>query len=120
MLAPLGFYLLMMLIACTTILVICWVDDTIRAETKAGRSRPANFGSPVHHHGRKSHVRISAPVVREKTAASAAATSGAQLLDRPPDGFFDGGRKWRVDSTAFPVSKTVILGVRPISKFFRA
>jgi hypothetical protein len=42
MLAPLGFYLLIMLIACKMILLICWAYDTARAEIEAGRSRPAD------------------------------------------------------------------------------
>jgi hypothetical protein len=42
MLAPLGFYLVIILIACTTILLLCWVYDTARAEVEARRSRPAD------------------------------------------------------------------------------
>jgi hypothetical protein len=40
MLVPLGFYLLIMLIACTMILLICWAYDTASAAIEAGRSRP--------------------------------------------------------------------------------
>ena len=30
-----------------------------------------------------------------------------QLLEQPPDRTYKGGREWRVDSTSFPISKTV-------------
>jgi oxalate decarboxylase len=39
-----------------------------------------------------------------------------QLLERPPHRVFKGGREWRVDSTSFPISKTVtgvILDLEP-------
>ena len=39
-----------------------------------------------------------------------------QLLSRPPHRTFNGGREWRVDSSAFPISKTVtgvILDLEP-------
>lgn len=36
-----------------------------------------------------------------------ALTHKYELLTRPPHRTFDGGREWRVDSTSFPISKTV-------------
>jgi oxalate decarboxylase len=30
-----------------------------------------------------------------------------RLLTQPPDGVYDGGREWRVDSTRFEISKTI-------------
>lgn len=30
-----------------------------------------------------------------------------QMLSQPPHGVFNGGREWRVDSTKFPISKTI-------------
>ena len=36
-----------------------------------------------------------------------ALTHKYELLKRPPHGEFKGGREWRVDSTAFPISQTV-------------
>ena len=41
--APLGFAMLSMLVACTLILLICWVHDTYRAAIEAGRSRPVDL-----------------------------------------------------------------------------
>jgi hypothetical protein len=43
MLAPLGFFLLNMVITCTTVLLICWAHDTNRAKIEAGQSRPADL-----------------------------------------------------------------------------
>jgi hypothetical protein len=42
MLAPLGFFLLYMLIALSMVLLLCWAYDTDRAEVEAGRSRLAD------------------------------------------------------------------------------
>ena len=45
-----------------------------------------------------------------------ALTHKYELLKRPPHGVFPGGREWRVDSTAFPISKTitaVVLDLEP-------
>src|SRR4051812_12901633 len=45
-----------------------------------------------------------------------ALTHKYQLLERPPHRVFKGGREWRVDSTMFPISKTVtgvILDLEP-------
>ena len=44
MLAPLGFYLLALVIACTMFLLVCWAFDTAEAETETGRPRPADSG----------------------------------------------------------------------------
>jgi hypothetical protein len=43
MLAPLGFSLLIMLIACTLVLLICWAYDSRKASLEAGRSRPTDL-----------------------------------------------------------------------------
>ncbi len=45
-----------------------------------------------------------------------ALTHKYRFLDRPPHRTFDGGREWRVDSTSFPISKTmtgVVLELEP-------
>jgi hypothetical protein len=42
MLAPLGLYLVIMLITCTMSLLICWAYDNDSAEIRATRSRPAD------------------------------------------------------------------------------
>jgi hypothetical protein len=60
MLAPLGFYLLIILIASTLILQIRWAHDTDRAEIEAGWPRLANFEFPVHRHTRTFHVQLPA------------------------------------------------------------
>jgi hypothetical protein len=52
MLAPLGFFLLYMVIVLSMVLLICWAYDTDRAGVEAGRTRPADseFGlDPIVH-----------------------------------------------------------------------
>jgi hypothetical protein len=53
MLTPLALFLLMMLIACTLTLLICWAYDTVGAEIEARRPRPAVLELPVHPHKRR-------------------------------------------------------------------
>jgi hypothetical protein len=43
MLAPLGFFLLNMVITCTMVLLICWAQDTNRAEIEPRQSHPADL-----------------------------------------------------------------------------
>jgi hypothetical protein len=43
MLAPLGFYLLNILLTCTAILVMSWAYDNHRATIEARPARPAEF-----------------------------------------------------------------------------
>jgi hypothetical protein len=43
MLAPLGFFLLNMVITCTMVLMICWAHDTSSAQIEASRSRPVDL-----------------------------------------------------------------------------
>jgi hypothetical protein len=66
MLAPLGFYLLIVSVACTTILLICWAYDTDKAEIEPGLSHPADLEFPVHPHARRSHARFPAPRLPER------------------------------------------------------
>jgi hypothetical protein len=47
MLAPLAVFLLIMLIACTLTLLICWVYDTVQPEIEARQSGSADLHSPV-------------------------------------------------------------------------
>jgi hypothetical protein len=66
MLAPLGFFALIMLSTCTMILLICWAYDTDRAKIEAGRSQPADLEFAVHSHARRSHSRFPAPRLPER------------------------------------------------------
>ena len=60
MLAPMGIYLTLTLIACSMILVLCWANDTRNEALETARIHPSvlQFGS--HHQARRSHVRPSA------------------------------------------------------------
>jgi hypothetical protein len=44
MLAPLGFFLLNMVITCTMVLLICWAHDNNTAKIEPRQSRPADLG----------------------------------------------------------------------------
>ena len=43
MLAPLGFYLVLTVIACSTILLVCWAHDAHSARIEAGRTHPSEL-----------------------------------------------------------------------------
>ena len=66
MLAPLGFYMLIMVIACTTILLLSWARDTYTAETEADLSRSADLKFPVHPRARRFDVTFSATRLPER------------------------------------------------------
>jgi len=70
MLAPLGNYMFIMLMACTTILLICYAYDTYRAGIEAGRSLPVDLEFPVHPQPRRSRVRFPATRLRLKERRS--------------------------------------------------
>jgi hypothetical protein len=59
MLAPLAFYLVLTLTACSMILMVCWAGDTARTTTKTTRSHPADSGLGLAVHfppARGSHI----------------------------------------------------------------
>ena len=65
MLAPLAIFLLIMLIACTLTLLICWGYDTHIAEIEASRSRPVVLKFPVYSRRMRLHFRRPAPRLLE-------------------------------------------------------
>jgi hypothetical protein len=74
MLAPLGCFLLIMVITCTMILLICWVRDTYGRDVETGRFLPADWEFPIHAfarfsvraNARRSALRFPAPKLPEK------------------------------------------------------
>jgi hypothetical protein len=65
MLAPLGVYLLTMLIACTLALLICWACDAHTAEIDNLRSLPVVLKFTVYSRRRSPHFRRPAPRLLE-------------------------------------------------------
>ena len=61
MLAPLGVYLLTMLIACTLALLICWAYDAYTAEIETPQAIPVVLRFPVYSRQRRLHFRRPAP-----------------------------------------------------------
>jgi hypothetical protein len=61
MLAPLGVYLVITLIACALALLICWAYDAYTAEIEAPQAIPVVLKFPVYSQQRRLHLRRSAP-----------------------------------------------------------
>jgi hypothetical protein len=66
MLAPLGFFLLNMLAACTLFLLIAWVLDADRTASPPERLGPVILEFPARPHRRRSHLRLPAPRLPER------------------------------------------------------
>jgi hypothetical protein len=100
MLAPLGLYLLAMLIMCAMVLLICWAYDSYRAEIEAGPSRRGDLKFPAQPHARKFNVAFPAPRLPEQGGISGRLDRGS--TPRTP-------ARWRLERGAGVVSRFRVL-----------